>query len=130
MRNITMTDFIVRPVRSAAILTNSYVAGDVLEGCEKYNALSLLIDFTKGSLTDAQIKVEVSADGTNYYTMLADSVSAGVNTVAGLVYKLTVNTAGSTTPLAINNKYIKISAIGTGTVTSSSLAIKAVLGKI
>lgn len=126
-----MTDFIVKPVRSAAILTNSYVAGDVLEGCEKYNALSLLIDFTKGSLTDAQIKVEVSDNGTNYYTMLADFVSAGVNTVAGLVYKLTAATvSGSTTPLAINNKYIKISAIGTGTVTGSSLAIKAVLGKI
>lgn len=125
-----MTDFIVKPIRSAAILTNSYVAGEVLENCQKYNALSLLIDFTKGSLTDCQIKVETSSDGTNYYTLLADSVSAGVNSIASLIYKMTANTAGSTTPLAINNKYIKISAIGTGTVTGSSLAIKAVLGKI
>ena len=130
MRNITMTDFISRPVRSAAILTSSYVAGTVLEGCEKFNALSLLVDFTIGSLTDCQIKVEVSADGTNYYNLFSDSVSSGVNTLSNLIYKLGATAKGSTTPVAINNKYIKISAIGTGTATSSSLAITAILGKI
>ena len=122
--------FISRPVRSAAILTTSYVAGTVLTDCQKFNALILNIDFTKGSLTDAQIKIEVSTDGTTYRQLLSDSISAGVNSVAGLVYKLTANTAGSTTPLTIATKYIKISAIGTGTVTSSSLAIEAVLAVI
>ncbi len=119
--------FISRPVRSAAILTTSYVAGTVLEDCQKFNALILNIDFTKGSLTDCQIKIEVSTDGTTYRQLLSDSIAAGVNSVAGLVYKLTANTAGSTTPLTIATKYIKISAIGTGTVTGSSLAIDAVL---
>ncbi len=125
-----MTDFISRPVRAAAILTNAYVAGTVLEDCQKFNALSLLITFTKGSLTDAQIKVEVSNDGTNWYNLFSDSISAGVNTLTNLVYKLTADAKGSTTPVAINNRYIRISSIGTGTVTSSSLEIIAILGKI
>lgn len=125
-----ITDFISRPVRSAAILTSSYVAGDILDDCEKFNVLSLLLTFTKGSLTDCQIKVEVSNDNTNWYQLFSDSVSSGVNTLSGLVYKLTADAKGSTTPVAINNRYIKISAIGTGTATSSSLAITAILGKI
>lgn len=124
------TNIKLEPVRSASILTNAYVAGTVIENAEKYNVMSLLIDFTKGSLTDCQIKVEGSMDGTNYYQLLSDSISAGVNSVAGLVYKLTANTAGSTTPLTINVKKIKISAIGTGTVTGSSLAISAIMGRI
>lgn len=118
------------PVRAASILTDAYVAGTVIEDAHKFNQLSLNIAFTIGSLTDCQIKVEVSMDGTNYYQLLSDSISAGVNTVSGLVYKLTANTSGSTIPLAINTKYIKISAIGAGTVTGSSLKIDAVLGRV
>jgi hypothetical protein len=117
-------------VRAAAILTTGYVAGTVLEGCEKFNVLSLNYDFTVGSLTDCQIKVEVSTNGTDYYQLVSDSITAGVNTVAGLVYKLTGTLKGATTPLSINTKYIKISAIGTGTVTDSSLKIDAILGKV
>lgn len=123
-------DFINRPVRAAAILTNAYVAGTVLENTQKSNVMTINFDFTIGSLTDAQIKVEVSTDGVNYYHLQSDSISAGVNTLAGLVYKLTADATGSTTPLTINTKYIKVSAIGTGTVTDSSLAINVVLGKI
>lgn len=118
------------PVRAAAILTDAYVAGTVIENAQKFNQLILNVDFTVGSLTDCQIKVEVSMDGTNYYQLLSDSLSAGVNSVAGLVYKFASNTKGSTTPLTINTKYIKISAIGTGTVTGSSLKIDAVLGRV
>lgn len=117
-------------VRSAAILTSSYVAGTVLTDCEKFNGIYLNYDFTIGSLTDAQIKIEVSMDGTNYYQLVSDSIAAGVNTVDGLVYKLAGTLKGSTTPVQITTKYVKISAIGTGTVTNSSLAIDAVLIKV
>ena len=123
-------DFINKPVRADAILTNAYVAGTVLENAQTSNVMTINYNFTKGSLTDAQIKVEVSTDGSTYYHLQSDSISAGVNTLAPLVYKLAATSVGSTTPLTINTKYIKISAIGTGTVTSSSLAINVVLGKI
>lgn len=126
----TNNDISYKVVRSAAILTNAYVAGTVLENCQNYNAMSLNISFTKGSLTDAQIKVEVSADGTTYHQLYSDSIAAGVNSPAALVYKFTANAACSTTPVNLSTKYIKISAIGTGTVTTSSLAITAVLSEI
>lgn len=125
-----MESFIARTVRSAAILTSSYVAGTVLENCQKFNALILNIDFTKGSLTDCQIKIETSTDGTTYRQLHSDSITAGVNSPAALVYKFAADAACSTTPLVIATKYIKISAIGTGTATSSSLAIEAVLAVI
>jgi len=123
-------DISYKVVRAAAVLTDAYVAGTVLENCEKYNVLILNINFTKGSLTDAQIKIEVSADGTNYYQLLSDSVTAGVNSPVVFVYKFTGNIVGQTTPISILTKYIKISSIGTGTTTGSSLAIDAVLGEI
>lgn len=126
----TTHDISYKVVRSAAILTNSYVAGTVLENCQNYNALSLNITLTKGSLTDAQIKIEVSADGTNYFQLYSDSVTAGVNSPASLVYKFTADAVCSTTPLNLSTKYIKVSAIGTGTTTGSSLAITAVLSEI
>jgi hypothetical protein len=117
-------------VRSAAILTSSYVAGTVLDNCQGFNQMVINYDFTIGSLTDAQIKVEVSTDGTNYYELMLNGLSAGVNTVVPTVYKLSATRKGSIEPLSIATKYIKVSAIGTGTATSSSLAIDVVLSKV
>lgn len=126
----TNNDISYKVVREAAILTNTYVAGTVLENCQNYNSFSLNIAFTKGSLTDAQIKIEVSADGVNYYQLYTDSVTSGVNSPVALVYKFTADASCSTNLIYLSSKYIKISAIGTGTVTGSSLAINAVLSEI
>lgn len=117
-------------VRAAAILTNAYVAGTVLEDCQSFNSLVINYDFTVGSLTDCHFKIETSTDGTNYYPLMSDSISAGVDTLAPLLYKITATGKGSTTPLTINTKYVKVSAIGTGTVTTSSLKLDVVLGKL
>lgn len=116
-------------VRDTAILTNSYVAGTILTDCEKFNKITLDIDFAKGSLTDVQIKIETSIDGTNYHQVLSDSITSGVNSPSVLVYKFTANVNGETSAVEVHTKYIKISAIGTGTVTSSTLKINAILSK-
>lgn len=121
-----ITQFGVYDVRPAAILTTSYVAGTIITNAQKFNTLSLEVAFTKGSLTSASIKIEVSEDGTNYYQLSSDSISSGVNSLQPLTYFLNTDATYSTTPLSINAKYIKISAIGVGTVTSSSMAIRAV----
>jgi len=121
-----ITQFGVYDVRSAAILTTSYVAGTIITNAQKFNTLSLEVAFEKGSLTSASIKIEVSEDGTNYYQLSSDSISSGVNSLQPLTYFLNTDATYSTTPLSINAKYIKISAIGVGTVTSSSMAIRAI----
>lgn len=131
----------IHSVRPAAILTTGYIAGTVLGPVEttsgmpaahpsRYNQLNLLASFTIGSLTDAQIKIEFSHDGVTYYQETADSApSTGVVTESVIVRKLTA-TGNYRITLPIKDNYIKISAIGTGTVTSSSLKIDAVLGTV
>lgn len=122
-----LNNYIFKSVRSAAILTNAYVAGTILENCENYNQLFIDAYFTKGSLTDAQIKVEFSWDGTNYTQEAFGAVSGGTETDSLGVHLLGA-TGNYSIAVPIVARYIKISAIGTGTVTDSSLKINARLG--
>jgi hypothetical protein len=131
------TDYILRPIRSAAILTNAYVAGTTL-GAEttttlsqpnEYNQLVLLISLTKGSLTSAEVKVEFSPDNTTYYQETAEKVdtATGIATDAVIEHQFTA-TGNYRLAIPCTDRYIKVSAKGTGTVTSSSMTINAVLG--
>ncbi len=118
----------VLPVRTAAILTNAYVAGTVLDTYLQ-NQLVLLINFTKGSLTSAEIKLEFSYDGTNYFQETSRSISAGTSTESPLVHSYAASNA-YVLDIPIMYHYVKVSAIGTGTVTGSSLTIGALVGTV
>lgn len=120
-------DYVKKAVRAAAILTDSYVAGTVLDSTHEYNQLTLLVDFTKGSLTSLEVKVEFSPDNSAYYQETAQSVSSGTATETVLEHTFTA-TGKYRIPIQINDRYIKVSAKGTGTVTNSSAAIDAILG--
>lgn len=126
---MNLIKFKTAPVRAAAILTTSYVAGTVLENCHLFNKLALNINFTKGSATNVTLKIEGSIDGTTYRTLTVDAFTSGANTPVARTYVFTADFAGVTVPMDIATKYIKISAVGTGTLTGSSLAIQAVLLK-
>lgn len=125
-------------IRSAAILTNSFVAGTIMGGRSdagyvmanpsNYNQMVVYIDFTIGSLTDGQIKIEYSHDNTNYFQESFSAISGGTDTVSAGVHKFTA-TGKYTIAVPVNAQYIKISAIGTGTVTSSTMTINAVLSR-
>ena len=120
-------DYIKKPVRSAAILTNSYVAGTVLEETHFYNQLVVLVDFTIGSLTTAELKVEFSTDNSTFYQQVGTAYSTGTTTVAVNEYSLGA-TGKFEIPMPIKARYIKISVIGTGTVTNSTVTVDAILG--
>jgi len=127
-------DYTVKDVRAAAVLTASYVAGTVLEISE-YNQLNLLVLFTKASSTSAQIKVEFSNDGTTYYQETFQSISSGTATETLGEHSIVSSaqsaaTAGYTIQMSTKYRYVKVSAKVTGTVTATSLAIKAVLGDV
>lgn len=124
-----MFDYQIRDVRDAAILTSSYVAGTVIEASPEHNQLVILLAFTIGSLTSAEVKVEYSHDNSTYYQETASSVSGGTDTVSQVVHK--VAASGNYQILVpVKARYIKISINGTGTATSSSAAMKAVLGTV
>jgi hypothetical protein len=125
---------VYKTIRASAILTNAYVAGTVLGGNGgssngepvEYSQIILYVGFTKGSLTSASVKIEYSEDGTNYFQETFKSVSGGESTETLGVHIIPA-TGNYTIPVAINHRYIKVSSIGTGTVTGSALSVSAVL---
>ena len=120
-------DYINRPVRSAAILTNSFVEGTLLENANNYDQLQVLVQFTLGSLTSAEVKVEFSPDNSAFHQETFDSVSAGTNTISLGEHKMTAS-GNYRIAIPLKDRFIKISVKGTGTLTSSSMTIDAVLG--
>jgi len=92
-----------------------------------YRQLILYVDFTIGSLTSAEIKVEFSPDNTNFYQESHEKLDNGTSNVYTLTYTLSA-TGAYRIPIQCNDRYIKVSAKGTGTVTNSSMTIKAVMG--
>ena len=137
---VSTQDYSSKIIRDSAILTSSYVAGTVLTGpvgtgMQLMNQLLIYINFTKGSLDSASIKVEFSndhipggADGTWFQETFA-SVSAGVETDTLGVHTISA-TGKYRLLLNIKDRFIKISAIGTGTATSSLMDILAPFGVI
>lgn len=117
-------------IRTAAELTNSYVAGTVLTTPDDDNQLIVLVDFTIGSLTSAEVKVEFSNDGTNYYQEAAEETASGsgTTTIYPIEYKFTA-TGTYRLAIPVKEQFIKLSAKGTGTVTSSSMTIESVNGQ-
>ena len=117
-------------IRAAAILTTSYVAGTVLEDCGRYNQIVLSIVYVKGSLTSLELKFEFSHDGVNYVQETASAVSGGTDTLSLLEHTYSGATAGLEISVPTLAQYVKISAKGTGTVTSSALLLVARLGVV
>jgi len=119
----------IKIVRAAAILTGSYVAGIDLVNCEPYNQLQVSVNFTKGSLTTMELKIEFSIDGTNWLQETFTSISTGTATEtlgehafgASGKYLLEI-------PIACSK--IRISVKGTGTVTSSTVTVDAALATV
>ena len=124
-----MNNYEPRSVRDAAILTTSFVAGTLIEDVKQNNQLVLLVDFTKGSLTTAEIKLEFSDDGTNFYQEASSSVAAGVDSLSALERQLDAD-ASIAIYVPIKAAIIRVSAKGTGTVTGSEMAIKAIVGQV
>lgn len=137
---VSSQDYSSKIIRASAVLTNAYVVGTILDGpsgvgMHLMNQLMLYINFTIGSLTSASVKVEFSNDyvaGVNPGTWFQETfqaVSAGVATETLGVHTLT---ATGLYRLAINikDKYIRVSAIGTGTVTNSLMDITAPYGVV
>lgn len=117
-------------VRESAILTDSYVAGTVIgpsEMTEKYDQLNVEVQFTKGSLTSAEVKLEFSHDGSTYFQETFQDISAGTSTDSLGEHSYSA-TGNYLIERPLKYRYVRISAKGTGTVTNSLMAIKVLLG--
>jgi hypothetical protein len=108
-------------------LTDGYVAGTVISNVHNQNQLVLLVKFTIGSLTNADIKVEFSPDNSNYYQEAFSSISTTTSTESLGFHRLSAS-GNYRIPIAIKDRFIKISVIGNGTVTNSTCTIDAIIG--
>ena len=128
-----MSNYIYENIRTSSILTTSYVAGTVLNfkniSPQDKNQLIIYVAFTKGSLTTAELKVEFSHDGITYYQETFSSISSGTSTETLGEHSFSAS-GNYRIAVPIKDSYIKISVKGTGTVTSSSMAVDAVLGNV
>jgi len=115
-------------IRPSAILTNSYVAGVTLTDLKYKNQLVLFIDFTKGSLTTAEVKIEFSDDGVNFYQETVQGTLSGANLPETLAVHQFSATGKYMVAIPIKCSAVKVSANGTGTVTDSLMAISAIVG--
>ena len=116
-----------KTIREASILTNSYVSSDIRGNDDNVrvterNQCLLYIDLTIWSLTSAEIKIEFSSDDVTYYQECTQFISSGIATIdlkeytfdSDWKYRLAI---------PIKDRYIKVSAKWTWTVSGSSLAI-------
>lgn len=132
---VTFQDYSYYKVRDAAILTNSYVQGGIIgnnvdftsQPVSLQNQLTVYLDFTIGSLTDLLVKFEFSADNVTYFQETNTTISGGLATVVTIEHKFTAS-GKYRIALPIKDRYIKVSALGEGTVTSSTLTITSVIG--
>lgn len=101
--------------RVAAILTTSEVAAATLDLNKTSGKVSVEFDFTVGSLTNVILRWYVSKDGSTWVP---------VEDFAGAVSKtLTATAARALVIDCAGWKNFRVSAQGTGTVTSSSLTL-------
>lgn len=132
------TLYTYKTVRTALIVTTSYVSatinndgagGSSIMDCTEYNQLMLYVATTLGSLTSVEVKVEFSADNTTWYQETSSSISSGTSTDSLEAHTHTA-TGNYRIAVPISDRYIRVSVKGTGTVTSSSVAVAAVLNYV
>lgn len=129
----------LKTIRNSAILTTGYVATQTLD-IGNANAVMVLTQFTKGSLTNAMLRFDTSEDASTWFpcemekngAVTASGDEAQTNNLA-TVHVLTPSTASLTTYAhilradqgAVLGQYFRARILGTGTVTSSLAAIQA-----
>ena len=109
-------------IRASAILTGDYVAGTVVN-VQGMNTVTLEIAFTIGSSTGVDIKVEFSADGTNYFQMPQYTQSGSVSLYSADVIRLAATGTIRPTLGTVNADTMRVSAKAIGTTTGTLLAI-------
>lgn len=106
-------------VRAAAILTTGEVAASSLDLNDAWaSKVCIDADFTLGSLTNVILRFYVSLDGTTFVPYFA-------HTGAVITQTLTATARNAYVVEAPGWKFLRVSAQGTGTVTSSSLTLTA-----
>ena len=112
-----------REIRTAAILTTSYVDTNTLD-VKEFKNLCLLFSLTQGSLTSFEYIVYVSDDNVTYYQEATETIAAAL--ITDTVANYTIALSGDLDYyklVPVYSRYIKLAVKGTGTATGSSCTV-------
>lgn len=124
------TDYKVTSVRSAAVLTTSYVAGTVAAETRVFDQTVILIKVTLGSLDSVEMKAEFSLDNSTFYQegFIQNDFTNARSNVKIHEYRFTTDD-NYRIAIPITDNFVRISVKGTGTVTNSSVTVDLVTGR-
>lgn len=115
-------------LRTTAALTNSYVVfktfstGDEQGLCNRATHFFVGWNYTKGSSSSMEMKIEFSMDGTNWFEDRSEVITAGAGVLSA--HYISDSTAGlGKYTFPVDSPYIRLSAKCTGAVTSSDLIV-------
>ena len=105
-------------IRSNSQLTSSYVAANEI-ALDHHNYLGLYVNYTKGTETSMELKVEVSPDGTNYAQQVTESLTGSETTVTAHNYTFTASGQYALEIKNLRAKKVRVSVKGSGTVSGT-----------
>ena len=115
-----MYNWINQKIRASAVLTSSYVASSTITDAQSFNELAVYCYYTKGSLTSLEIKIESSLDNSNWVTETNINISGATITMNQGAFTTTEDGNFKIT-MNMSARFVRVSAKGTGTATSSLL---------
>ena len=111
--------------RTSATLTAAYTGNTKTFASGAISKINLSILYTTGSgetSNSIEVKVESSPDGTNFYQIPNETVSAGTSTLTQREFTFVGGSAATayslSLPLDVQDKYLKISLKESGVVTN------------
>ena len=90
----------------------------------------MLVQITLGSLTSVEIKIEFSPDNSTWFQEVIDSPNSLTQFTSSQGDRTFTASGNYRIAIPIADNFIRISAKGTGTVTSSSCTIDAVVARL
>jgi len=124
-----MQDYGYKTIREVSIPTGAWVASDVIEKKYLKNQLVLCVQVVIGTATSVDLKVEFSDDGVTYFqrTIATENGATGI-----ISYTLATDrfpaSGNYTVEIPIKYQYIRISVMGVGVLTTTTVGIDAITG--
>lgn len=124
-----MQDYGHKTIREVSAPTAAWVACDVIEKKYLKNQLVLLVAVVMGTATSVNLKVEYSNDGVTYYQRTVATENGATGYIDYTLATDRFTTDGNyTMEIPIKYQYIKVSVIGIGVLTTTTVGISSITG--
>ena len=120
-------DYINKVVREEAVIGDAYDPTYIIDNVRIYSQMVVNVELLIGALTNAQLRIEFSPDGTTWFRETAASIDGLISLVEPIVFRFE-RSANFAIPVPICTNYVRLAVAGNGDATGSLLAINVDLG--